>query len=73
MSAHVAPATNMALWTCPNTNDWLECFLQETETKTEEMRQKHRGVEAEIRAVRCDGRMVHAYDIPHYSTLPTEQ
>ena len=41
--------------------------------KTEEMRQKHRGIEAEIRAVRYDGRMMHAYDMPHYTTLPTEQ
>ena len=40
--------------------------------KNEELRQKHRGVEAEIRAVRCDGGMVHAYDMPHYSTLTTE-
>ena len=66
MSAHVAPATHTALRTCPRSHGMLEYFLQETKMKTGEMRQKHRGVEAEIRAVRCDGRMMHAYDMPQF-------
>lgn len=41
--------------------------------KNEELRQKHRGVEAEIRAVRCDGGRMHAYDMPHASTHTIEQ
>ncbi len=49
------------------TNGTLESLLQEKERQTEEVRQKHKGVEAEVRAVRCSEKK-HAMGIDSENT-----